>query len=920
MGLGQAITIADTRRAHGAADGAAREVGSALLDRPRLTRTWKELLKRRLTLVCAPAGYGKSTLLGQWRALLAADVQSVWLTLDGSIDTGHRLLTGLCKAFAQIDAGIASFMQSQLAAVPPLDTKDLSEGVASIAADAENGIVVFVDDVQEIGNDEVEGWLRHLVLTMPPTVHWVLASREAPLWALGRLRALGEAHVIDAEQLSFSRNEIEDYLEATGCRLDISFVDELQGKTQGWIMAVQLAALGAAGQSGVSRLRQQDFANRDLLFSYFEDVILGQLTPHVRDFLFATAWLQPFCASLAATATAMPDSGAIVDQLLAKNLFISATEPSSVWFHYHPLFREFLQSRAARLQINKKEIHARASAWFEEEGLLVEALAHAFSGNDLERAERLVEGSLDGALSSGEIALAWEWLDQLDEDFICARPMVLRSVIWAAIISYRLAEASEWIRRGNKLLENPLVSGVLPPEAFLELRYHLEAAELIIARSCDNGRPDPGPYIKLLNEVPDRCLMVRALLQLDLGGVYFERGELERALATYRAGQVNCAAIGFKFGELNALSHRATILHLQGQLSAAETVCLQALELCADDQGRAIPMAGWAHLALAEIYYERGELMRARAEIASAEELVHKVNNVDWTVRLLETQAALAGRTGSYSDSAELLTTAEQIAIRRQSSRNLLRLRGRLGELAAFERDPVLASQYFEAVGLQADAPLPSAPITTIDLRNGLHFAVYLILTRRAVLAAKWLRPILNAAQTQGFRPGAALSALLLAIVYREDAGDCDEVDRLLKLGLTLAEETGIVRLLADRAALLRPLLAYSLPRLAEGSAPRRYAAYLLDIMNDVDAGPPSREAASAVRQMVQSDGALTGRESDILCLIASGLRNRQIAEQLHIAETTLRWHITNLYEKLQIRTRTQAVLEAQRRGLVKQP
>ena len=612
---------------------------------------------RKLTLVCAPAGWGKSTLLGEWHASPDERRPFAWLSLDPGDHDPVRFWSYAIGALRTVRPELGTSGLAALRSAGP-DLVDvvvapLINELAALAAP----LVLVLDDYHFVRAEPVHESLAFLLRHMPPTLHLAIASRADPPLPVATLRAAGQVTEIRAADLRFSDTEAVGLLNGSlGLDFDPADVEVLRRRTEGWAAGLQLAALQARTFENRHAF-VQDFAGSDrLLGDYLREVIADQ-PPSLRDFLLQTSVLERLCAPICDAVTGRDDGAEQLDAVERSNLFLVSLDPRREWYRYHHLFRELLRHELGRAAPGlPPELHRRASAWHKEEGNVDDAIGHATAAGDFGDAGELIALHWRPVWSQGQFETVVRWIDALPQDAVVADARLCLARGWAALYLDRPAECDRWRRRAE---EAPL------PAPLRDGTTSLEEGAAILQAAHGNLSGDVGGAMAAAR---------RALAHnLDPSSPSFVVANVHLGLATYYAGEPTTAGAAFETAlrspladewasvRLSALGNLAILQVDSGALDrAAETL---------ETTDRAIERFNLNESGFAcRSWIARGELLELQGDAAAAEAafgravtLARRVGSRLVTAHGLLARAALAGRRGAQSEARALAREARAV-------------------------------------------------------------------------------------------------------------------------------------------------------------------------------------------------------------------------------------------------------------------
>jgi LuxR family maltose regulon positive regulatory protein len=889
-----------------------------LVARPRLIAKLKREPGRKLTLLSAPAGFGKTTLLLEWLRVLADSEGSVaWLSLDEGDNDPVRFLSYLIAALRRsVGEGFGEGILAALRSPEPPRMEAVLGAFVNELADLPGEVAVVLDDYHLIDTEGVHGMVSFLLERLPENVHLVISGRVDPPLPLARLRARGQMSELHAADLRFTPEEAAAFLgDVMGLNLSAGDVTALEQVTEGWIAALQLAALSMRERKDVSGFIRSFSGSHRGVFDFLAEEVLQRQTERVQTFLLETSILERLSGPLCDALTGRNDGQRTLERLERENLLVVPLDDDRVWYRYHHLFAEFLRGRLERESPERAgELHLRASEWYEENALAAEAVDHALSAGDHERAARLMESSIGQTWYRGEVVTLLGWLTRLPKEAMLRRPLLLVWYAAALMLVGRFDGVGSLLREADGAVgASGEGQGEEPrPGADEGDPQHVMATAAAVRSLHARLQGDPQGAIEharwALALLPEDNLNPRPFAALCLAEAYRAADDLEAANATFAETAELGRAAGHDYIALTAMGSLAHLRMSQGRLREADASLRQALEFAAKRGAELLPAVGRVRIGVGELLYERDDLEASERELTLGTELVERAGELEILARGQVALSRVKWAQGDAEIALELAHKAERLARESgapQAIADATLWRARLhligNELRAAASDLERASDVGEVPRYTRESERVSLARLLIARED--HDEALQLLDS--------LREMAGAAD----RRGSVIEILTLqALALRAKDRKSRAID-VMGQALALAEPEGYVRTFVDEGPPMATLLSEVLGAQQQGrtdSLRRVPAHYLRKLLAALE-----RDASGAALPAAGLPEALSERELEVLQLIAAGKTNRRIATELYVSVGTVKTHINNLYRKLDAHSRTQALARARELNLL---
>ncbi len=852
--------------------------------RSRLIERLNEGLNRKMTLISAPAGFGKTTLVSEWVA--GCGRLATWLSLDEGDNDLIRFLTYFVAALQTIMPTVGAGMLAALQSPQPAPTDMILTTLLNDIASISDNFLLVLDDYHMISDKSVDKALNFLLEHMPPGMHLVITTREDPNLPLARLRARSQLTELRVADLRFTPPEAAEFLkQMMGLNVSAEDIAALEARTEGWIAGLQLAAISMQGQQDTTRFIQSFSGNHHFVLDYLVEEVLQRQSERVQNFLLRTSILDRLCGPLcdAVLLDTSSSSQETLTYIERANLFLIPLDNERRWYRYHHLFADLLRQRLPQSSSAEDigELHRRASVWYEENGLELEAFQHATATHDVERVEHLIEGDGMPLQFRSAWAPVLNWLESLPKVVLDGRPSLW--VTYAStllfggqqppVVEQKLQSAEAAL---NKAEPNDhtfdLIGRIASIRALLGVIHH--DAEVVMTQS-----------LRALEYLHPDNLPIRTAATMTLGHAYQLEGNRRAAIQAFNDVIAISNASRKSIYTTAAAIYLGQLQESDNQLSLATTTYRLVLQLAGDPPEA---MASIAYLGLARICYQWNDLDAAEEHGQQCLQLLQQMYSIDTTPLYNVFLARLKLAQGDSTGAVGILAEAEAFV----HQHNFMH---QMPEVAATQVLVLLQQGNLVAAAHLAqthDLPISQA---RVHLAYGVASAALVLLEplRRQMEAKGW-------ADEQ-------LKVMVLVAIALCAHGEKDEAVQVLGDALMLAEPGGFIRIFVDEG----PPMAQLLSEVSSRGIRPDYTGTLLAAF---EAERSKREVRAYAPLTVPDQlliEPLSQRELEILRLVAQGLSNREISERLFIALVTVKVHNGRIFEKLQVQRRTEAVARA---------
>ncbi|PSL41847.1 LuxR family maltose regulon positive regulatory protein [Planomicrobium soli] len=884
------------------------------VQRPRLIEQLNAGLDRKLTLLAASAGFGKTALASEWVAGCGRPV--AWLSLDEGDSDLLRFLAYFIAALQTMEEGFGAEVSESLKTqkLPPIEST--LTALLNEISNIPYSFMLVLDDYHVIESKEIDSAMSFLLEYLPPQMHLVIAARENPQLPLARLRARGHLTELRAADLRFTHSETALFLEGMmGLGLNADEISALESRTEGWVTGLQLAALSIQGRTDIPAFIQEFAGDNRYIVDYLVEEVLQLQPDHVRSFLLQTSILERLNGPLCDAVTGQNGGITLLETLERGNFFVVPLDEKRQWYRYHHLFAEVLYVFLKEEQADEiAALHGRASAWYEAHGMAAEAIRHALSAKDFARAANLLELAWGDMRRNRQEAAMLAWLKAIPEELIRDRPVLSVVYAWAllsggelAAVEKHLKDAERWLEtieadeKNNSFLDKMVV---IDKEEFRDLLGSIAVYRAAKALALGDIPAVIKDSQRVLDLVPETDYLRRGAAAGLMGLAFWTIGELETAHRIYAEGMADLHQAGNVSDVIGGALALADIRIAQGKLHQTMRIYERSLQLAAEQGEPAMRGTADMYVGMSELCRERNEQQQAEQHLLKSKEQGEHTgfpqNRYRWRVAMARIREA----EGKLDDAMELLNDAEHTYVSdffpnvRPIAALKVRIwlkQGRLNQ----------ALDWVQETGLSSSDSLSY-------LREFEHITLARVLLARYKSGRKEQHSLQEAigllnrlyeAAEEGGRIGSTIEILIVQALAHQLEGNLSDALMMLGRALDLAEPEGYVRIFVDEGSSMMALLEAAVKM----EISQTYGSRLLAAFG-------RKEGLSTASQSLGEP--LSERELDVLKLLRTDMSGPDIARELIISLNTMRTHTKNIYSKLEVNNRRAAIRRAEELGL----
>jgi LuxR family maltose regulon positive regulatory protein len=886
-----------------------------LVSRPHLVERLKAGLRGKLTLISAPAGFGKTTLVSE--LVEGIDRKVAWLSLDEEDGEPTRFLTYLVSALRTTTANIGEGALRLLHSPQPSPPEAILTVLLNEVTALQDHFVLVLDDYHVIDASSIDHALTYLVEHLPPQMHLVIVTREDPHLPLARLRGRGQMTELRAADLRFTASEAAAFLiQVMGLAISEADVARLEDRTEGWIAGLQLAALSLQGRQDMHGFIQTFAGDHRYIVDYLVEEVLRRQPESVRSFLLETSIVDRLSGPLCDAVTGQEEGTAILSALERGNFFIIPLDDKRRWYRYHHLFAEVLYAHLMEEQPDQiSTLHRRASAWYAERGEAGNAIRHALAAEDFARAADLIEMELPEMRRSRQDATLLGWLKALPDSLIHYRPVLIVGYAYALLSAgeleaaeTRLLEAEHWLDETSDLSRHARVESaemvVVNPEEFRRLPGAIAIYRAASSQVSGDVSGTVTHARRALDLLPLDDHLVRGAAAALLGLASWASGDLETAHRTYAEGMARVQSSGNLSDAISGTVALADIRLAQGRLREAMRTYERGLQLAIDQGGQVLRGTADLYVGMSELHREQNNLDAAAQDLLQSKDLGERTGLPQNWSRWYVAHARIWEAHGDLDRALDLLHEAERRYVSdfspniRPVAALVTRVwleKGRMGEALGWVREQGLSVSDDLSYRREFDH------ITLTRVLLALYESERQ--DRSWLEAMGLLERLLQAAQ-DGERIGSVLEILVLQALAHQIHGDIPAALEPLSRALSLAEPEGYVRKFVDEGPSMARLLEVAVKH---GNTPHSARRLLTAFGSASDSSPVTQALIEP----------LSKRELQVLRLLRTDLDGPDMAHELVVSLNTVRTHIKNIYSKLGVSNRRAAIRRAEELGLL---
>lgn len=862
-------------------------------------------MKQPLTLLMGPAGYGKTTLMTQWKEKLSGDgINTAWLTLDAGDSVPDQFLSYLCSAFKTLEPSmsvqIEEFDDLGSARVPQYVIAELINGLA----ESEQQYALFLDDYHEIEQEQIHSIMQYLLSNLPANLHLYIGTRDVPPFSLARLKVADQVHLLGSESLRFDAEEAQQFLsERTSIALEPREIDVLLERTEGWPAALQLAS------PSLSRIEEREAfidsftGDHHSITDFLAEEVLSRLPENTLQLLLKLSVVDRFNLSLCAELTGDADAQSILENPQSDSFLLQRYEGEGSWYRFHPLVRGFLRKRLQECSgVEIQGLHKKAAVWFEQQGLVTEALQHLLDMDDQERAFGLVEESAFTIIEQGHLALLISLVRKLPQGQVATCEKILVPLAWAQLLSHNRGEIQNLLDQMETLISH----------ADADQRQSIEMEISVIRAALQAFADDIDGCERTVAQWPAELPVEDCFTAASMGNVRefinLTHYRFDEVYALQRQSQPFYDQLDNPGTKVYGRLFSMLALLEQARISEAENLCRETLEICRHSQGNGAIFRKLTLLVQGIIYYCGGQPGKALALFESSFEVLKQYAISELLIKVFPLMVRAYQQQGN--DDKARSTIAQIAFLARNRGLNRLHACVTYEQVRALLRDNNYdaALRIFEQ-SLELKPSGDKLSVVEVQAREWYELmeAQLLISAGRMQQAGEILDLLQQRFKPQG-RELRLFELNLLRAQIEAAEGKKNAALKILSKALLATQEESFIQLFIDEGHNLGPL--YQALAVETAGSPMGDLCYAIIEHSQARAAAKTQDSVSRSQSLPEQKltDPLSKRELQVLKLVAQGLSNRDIADQLFLSIDTIKTHLKSIFSKMAVARRTQAV------------
>ena len=908
-----------------------------LVPRLRLQNQIGEGMRGPLTLVVAPAGFGKTTLMAS--CLADCGMPVAWLSLEKNDNQEGRFLSYVVAALREVDHSIGNEAAQLMAGMQQASPEAVLTSLINDLDAAREEIVLVLDDYYFINSQSVHEQVAFLLEHFPHALHLVIVTRSDPPLPFARLRARGQTVELRAADLRFTEPEAAQFLnEVMGLRLDERSVALLEERTEGWIAGLQMAALSMRDREDIAEFIQGFSGTNRYILDYLLEEVLASQPQEVQRFLLSTSIQErltaPLCDAILetsgdwefsevsaadrqhpfhttdhhSTVSTLQHSNEILEYLERANLFLVSLDDDRTWYRYHHLFADLLRTQLQKLLGDTAiaRYHVRAAEWYEKNGFPLDAIHHASLASDFERIERLIGQNYLKMMNRGEMSWVRSWMGKLNKDLMTQRPWLCLYEAFSRSWFGQLEQATVLLDEAEKCIRSDMSAS----DTQARLGYLAYVQSRVTAMQGDTRRAIE-LCLTAREKTPADNLGLQIEMSITLGYEYFLYGDFVNASRTLQETIRSAYTVGAINNPVAAYALLARLHAVQGLLHEAHDLFQKAAHLIPETGGQYLGALGLVEVGVAELLCEWNDVQAALDRVQQGLEFLPSWGKADDLCLAYITLSRIQLAQGNQAEAEAAIEKAGQ----------LIRSCGVFSEARGAVETSRVRMWLAQGNGLAVDRWAATRekrfgwddPLRYEDELTHITQARVWIAQSKLDEAIRLLSCLEESAQAGG-RQGRLIEIMILKALALQATGRKEQAGEALTESLAQAQLGGYVRIFLDERRPMHQMLAHWLTSISPGPI-QDYAVHLLSHFDaEPHTTPAEHEKISSVGDLVEP---LSQRELEVLDLMALGRTNQQIARQLVVAPGTVKAHTASIYRKLEVANRTEAVARARQLGIL---